>query len=85
MRALGGAGLIFVGLLLLITGWGAFAALLLIMAGVVIWAWGVAGSQQDESLDSSDAGIIDPNQGSGNSGLVDPNEGGADPDAPNSR
>lgn len=86
MRALAGAGLIFTGILLLITGWGAFAGILLIMAGAVVWAWGVAGSQQDESLDSGDAGIIDPNatgsSGAGGSGVVDPNEGGADPDAP---
>ena len=82
MRALGGAGLIFTGILLMITGWGAFAGILLIIAGVAIWAWGLFGSQQDESLDAPEAGIVDPNAApdSEPSGLIDPNEGGADPD-----
>lgn len=82
MRALGGASLIFTGILLLITGWGAFAGLLLIVAGVAVWVWGMVGSQQDESLDAPEAGLIDPNAAPerSDSGLIDPNEGGSDPD-----
>jgi hypothetical protein len=85
MRALGGAGLIFTGVVLLFTGWGAFAGILLIVAGIVLWGWGLVGSQQDESLDKA---IIDPNEQSapesesGSSGLIDPNEGNRDPDDP---
>lgn len=69
MRALGGAALIFTGILVLFTGWGAFAGILLIIAGVVIWGWGAIGSQQDESIED---GIIDPNPD--DSGLNDPNQ-----------
>lgn len=75
MRAIGGIALIFTGILLLVTGWGAFAGIGLVIAGVAIWAWGVVGSQQDESLDAPDTGIVDPNEsGEPPSGLINPNE-----------
>lgn len=59
--------LIFVGIVSLATGWGAFAGIIFIGLGIAIWVWGVAGAQTDETIANLDpgekksSGIIDPN------------------------
>lgn len=62
--------LIFLGVVSFMTGVGAFAGVLFIVAGIAVWVWGVVGSQTDETIakfegDSKKETIVDPNEDPG--------------------